>query len=105
MTPNLKKPKTNHENRPSKPIMETPCKTIFRLRAMCFIFALQKKQQVGESNTFIQTGERDPRADMSKNIHDASIVADKKKRLDGQHTQRKIFRLSSGMIRFTPHRL
>lgn len=50
--------KTNHEK---------PVNTIFRLSALCCIFALQKNKQVGEGNTFIQTGDRDPRADTSKN--------------------------------------
>ena len=53
MTPNLKKPKTNHENRSSKPIMKTPAKLFFDLAGNVLVFALQKKQQVGKGNTFI----------------------------------------------------
>lgn len=61
------------KTRSSKPIMK-PRKHYFSIVRDVLIFALQKKQQVGESNTFIQTGDRDPRADMSKNIQVVSTA-------------------------------
>lgn len=66
----MKTNNTNHE----KPIIKTPAKLFFDLADNVLVFALQKNKQVGEGNTFIQTGERDPRADTSKNIQVVSTA-------------------------------